>query len=159
MFGPRWRLARRARRSAADVVIPGTDNTGAFARTRYNPPCGMKRTLQISDRVVDGVAILDMQGRLVLDEVDLFRRRVEELIRQQRLQIVLNLEGVTYIDSAGVGMMVGKYLSVRRLGGDIKLLHLSPRSQRVMTITKLLTVFEAFDSEEKAVASFASARR
>jgi anti-sigma B factor antagonist len=119
----------------------------------------MKRTLQISDRVVDGVAILDMQGRLVLDEVDLFRRRVEELIRQQRLQIVLNLEGVTYIDSAGVGMMVGKYLSVRRLGGDIKLLHLSPRSQRVMTITKLLTVFEAFDSEEKAVASFASARR
>ena len=65
--------------------------------------------------------------------------------------LILRMKDVTYIDSAGVGMMVGKYLSVRRLGGDIKLLHLSPRSYRVMTITKLLTVFEAFDSEEQAV--------
>lgn len=119
----------------------------------------MKRTLQISDRVVDGITILDMQGRLVLDEVDLFRRRIEEAIRERRLQIVLNLKGITYIDSAGVGMMVGKYLSVRRQGGDMKLLHLSPRSQRVMTITKLVTVFEAFDSEAQAIASFASAHR
>lgn len=118
----------------------------------------MKRTLQIADRVVNGVTILDMQGRLVLDETDFFRRRVEELIRQNRLQLVLNLKGVTYIDSAGVGMMVGKYLSVRRLGGDIKLLHLSPRSYRVMTITKLLTVFEAFDSEAEAVAAFAATK-
>jgi anti-sigma B factor antagonist len=119
----------------------------------------MKRTLQISERVVEGVTILDMQGRLVLDEVDLFRRRIEELIRQTRLRIVLNLKNITYIDSAGVGMMVAKYLSVRRQDGDIKLLHLSPRSQRVMTITRLLTVFEAFDSEQQAVASFASAPR
>lgn len=115
----------------------------------------MKRTLQISDRVVDGVTVLDMQGRLVLDEADFFRRRVEDLIRDNRTKIVLNLKDVTYIDSAGVGMMVGKYLSVRRLGGDVKLLHLSPRSTRVMTITKLVTVFEAFESEEQAVRSFA----
>jgi anti-sigma B factor antagonist len=114
----------------------------------------MKRTLQIAERVVGGVTILDMQGRLVLDETEFFRRRLDELIRQNRLQIVLNLKAVTYIDSAGVGMMVGKYLSVRRLGGDIKLLHLSPRSYRVMTITKLLTVFEAFESEEQAIAAF-----
>jgi anti-sigma B factor antagonist len=119
----------------------------------------MKRTLQIAERVFGNVIILDMQGRLVLDEVEFFRRRVDELLRQNRLQIVLNLKDVTYIDSAGVGMMVGKYLSVRRLGGDIKLLHLSPRSYRVMTITKLLTVFEAFDSEDQAIAAFASARR
>ncbi len=117
----------------------------------------MKRTLQISERAVEGITILDMQGRFVLDEVDLFRRRIEELIRQKRVRIVLNLKDITYIDSAGVGMMVGKYLSVRRHGGDIKLLRLSPRSQRVMTITRLLTVFEAFDSEEQAIASFASA--
>lgn len=116
----------------------------------------MKRTLEIAERVVGAVTILDMQGRLVLDETEFFRRRVDELVRQNRLQILLNLKAVTYIDSAGVGMMVGKYLSVRRLGGDIKLLHLSPRSYRVMTITKLLTVFEAFDSEEQAVAAFAS---
>lgn len=115
----------------------------------------MNRTLRISDRVVEGVTVLDMQGRLVLDETDLFRRKVEDLVRESRLKIVLNLKDVTYIDSAGVGMMVGKYLSVRRLGGDVKLLHLSPRSTRVMTITKLATVFEMFESEEQAVRSFA----
>jgi anti-sigma B factor antagonist len=114
----------------------------------------MKRTLQIADRVVEGVTVLDMQGRLVLDEADQFRRRIEDLIRDNRLKIVLNLKDITYIDSAGVGMMVGKYLSVRRQGGDVKLLHLSPRSTRVMTITKLATVFEAFESEEQAVRSF-----
>ena len=116
----------------------------------------MKRTLQIADRVVNGVTVLDMQGRLVLDETEFFRRRIEELIRENRLQVILNLKGVTYIDSAGIGMMVGKYLSVRRLGGDVKLMHLSPRSHRVMTITKLLTVFDAFDSEEQAIAAFAA---
>jgi anti-sigma B factor antagonist len=115
----------------------------------------MKRTLEMSDRVVEGVTVLDMRGRLVLDETDLFRRRIEDLIRDSRVKIVLNLKDVNYIDSAGVGMMVGKYLSVRRQGGDIKLLHLSPRSNRVMTITKLTTVFESFESEEQAVRSFA----
>ena len=114
----------------------------------------MKRTLQILDRSVEGVTVLDMNGRLVLDETDYFRRRIEDLIREKRLKIVLNLKDITYIDSAGIGMMVGKYLSVRRQGGDVKLLHLSPRSTRVMTITKLMTVFEAFESEEQAVRSF-----
>ena len=114
----------------------------------------MKRTLQILDRLVEGVTVLDMNGRLVLDETDYFRRRIEDLIREKRLKIVLNLKDITYIDSAGIGMMVGKYLSVRRQGGDVKLLHLSPRSTRVMTITKLMTVFEAFESEEQAVRSF-----
>jgi anti-sigma B factor antagonist len=117
----------------------------------------MRRTLNIVDRVVGGVTVLDLQGRLVLDETDYFRRRIEDLIRENRVNIVLNLKDVTYIDSAGIGMMVGKYLSVRRHGGDVKLLHLSPRSTRVMTITKLLTVFEAFESEEQAVSSFAHA--
>ncbi len=119
----------------------------------------MKRTLHIADRVLSGVTILDMQGRLVLDETEFFRRRIEDLVRENRLHIILDLKGVTYIDSAGVGVMVGKFLSVRRLGGDIKLLHLSPRSYRVMTITKLLTVFDAFDSEEQAVAAFAATER
>ena len=116
----------------------------------------MKRTLQIATRLVEDVAILDLRGRLVLDECDYFRRAVEDLIKSNRMKVLLNLKDVSYIDSAGVGMMVGKYLSVRRSGGDVKLLHLSPRSHRVMTITKLLTVFEAFDSEDQAIASFAA---
>lgn len=118
----------------------------------------MRPTLQIAERDVDDVTVLDLQGRLVLDETEQFRRRVEDLVQKNRLKILLNLKDVTYIDSAGVGMMVGKYLSVRRKGGDVKLLHLSRRSYRVMTITRLLTVFESFDAEDQALASFAAPR-
>jgi anti-sigma B factor antagonist len=112
-------------------------------------------TLRIVERVVDGIAILDMTGRLVLDEGDAnFRDSLNDLLARGQTHIVLNLKNVSYIDSAGVGVMVAKYLTVRRAGGDMKLLHLTPRSNRVMTITKLLTVFEAFDDEREAVRSF-----
>jgi anti-sigma B factor antagonist len=115
----------------------------------------MSQRLQITERQVGDVTVLDLQGRFVLEEgVGPFRAQVESLVQKKRLKIVLNLKEVTYIDSAGIGTMVGKYLSVRRQGGDVKLLHLTTRSHRVMTITKLLTVFEAFDSEEDAVRSF-----
>ena len=115
-------------------------------------------TLRIVERVVDGVTILDMTGRLVLDEGDAaFREHITSLLDRGQMQIVLNLKDVSYIDSAGVGVMVAKYLTVRRAGGDMKLLHLTPRSNRVMTITKLLTVFEAFDDEQEAVRSFKAA--
>ena len=114
-----------------------------------------RQTLRIVERVVDGVIILDMTGRLVLDQGDaVFRDRIGDLLTRGEKQIVVNLENVSYIDSAGVGVMVAKYLTVRRAGGEMKLLHLTPRSTRVMTITKLLTVFEAFDDEEEAVRSF-----
>ncbi len=112
-------------------------------------------TLRIVERAVGGVTILDMAGRLVLDQGDAaFRDCITELLARGKKQIILNLRDVTYIDSAGVGMMVAKLLSLRRAGGDMKLLHLTARSNRVMTITKLLTVFEAFDNEEEAVRSF-----
>ena len=117
-----------------------------------------RSTLRVSERVVHGITILDMTGRLVLDQGDaVFRDRLTELVARGQLQIVLNLEKVTYIDSAGVGAMVAKYLSVRRAGGDVKLLHLTPRSTRVMSITRLLTVFETFDNEDDAVRSFKAA--
>ena len=114
--------------------------------------------LRIVERIVDGIAVLDMTGRLVLDEGDAtFREHLNDLLARGQTQIVLNLKDVSYIDSAGVGVMVAKFLTVRRAGGDMKLLHLTPRSTRVMTITKLLTVFEAFASEEDAVRSFKAA--
>lgn len=111
--------------------------------------------LRIVERIADGVTILDLSGRLVLDQGDAaFRDCVADLLARGQNQVLLNLLNVSYIDSAGVGVMVAKMLSVRRTGGDMKLLHLTPRSTRVMTITKLLTVFEAFDDEEEAVRSF-----
>lgn len=111
--------------------------------------------LRIAEREVDGIVILDMAGRLVLDQGDAaFRDWIADLVTRGRTQIILNLRDVSYIDSAGVGVMVAKLLSVRRAGGDIKLLHLTPRSNRVMTITKLLTVFEAYTDEQEAIRSF-----
>jgi anti-sigma B factor antagonist len=111
--------------------------------------------LRIEERNVGGVTILDLSGRLVLDQGDaLFRDYVVGLLERQQKQLIINLQDVTYIDSAGVGMMVAKMLSVRRAGGDMKLLHLTARSNRVMTITRLLTVFESFDDEEEAIRSF-----
>lgn len=114
--------------------------------------------LRIVERIADGVTILDMTGRLVLDRGDAtFRDCVADLLARGQNQLLVNLQEVSYIDSAGVGVLVGKMLSVRRAGGDIKLLHLTARSNRVMTITKLLTVFEAFDDELEAIRSFKAA--
>ena len=114
--------------------------------------------IQISMRQVGDIVVLDMTGRLVLEEGVLpFRQQIEDLVKQGRLKFLLNLQNVTYIDSAGVGMMVAKYLSVRRKGGDIKLLHLTRRTQRVMSITKLMKVFDVFDEEADALRSFSAA--
>ena len=115
-------------------------------------------TLRIVERVADGITIVDLSGRLVLDQGDsAFRDYIAALVNGGRKQIVVNLKDVTYIDSAGVGVLVAKMLSVRRIGGDMKLLNLTARSTRVMTITKLLTVFEAFDDEQEAIRSFRAA--
>ena len=113
--------------------------------------------MTIHERHVGDVTVLGLGGRLVLydGEAD-FRQKVDQLLASGCLKIVVDLQDVTYVDSAGVGVMVGKYLSVRRQGGDMKLLHLSSRSLRVMTITRLTSVFDTFDSEDDAVRSFAS---
>jgi anti-sigma B factor antagonist len=100
------------------------------------------------------ISVLNLNGRLVLDDGDaIFRDAVNELVGQQRLQMVVNLADVTYIDSAGIGVLIGRFLSVRRRGGDMKLANLTSRSHRVMTITQLLDVFDCFDSVEAAVES------
>jgi anti-sigma B factor antagonist len=124
---------------------------GRLAAERNGP------SMTISERHVGDVTILGLEGRLVLydGEAD-FRQKIDQLLAAGSSKIVVDLADVTYVDSAGVGVMVGKYLSVRRQGGDMKLLHLSSRSLRVMTITRLTSVFEAFDQEEDALRSFAA---
>lgn len=115
----------------------------------------MGKGLSISERQIGEVTILDLDGRMVLEDGVLpFRAAVQKLIDGGRPRVLVNLERVPYIDSAGVGMLVAKYLSVRRRGGDMKLLHLTLRTHRVMSITRLLTVFEAFESERDALKSF-----
>jgi anti-sigma B factor antagonist len=112
--------------------------------------------LEIRDRAVGDVTVLQLAGRLVLDDGDsALIRHVESLIAQGRVRLVLDMRGVTYIDSAGLGALAAKYVSTHRHGGEIRLCNLGPRARHVMSITNLLKVFRAFDSEEEAVSSFA----
>jgi anti-sigma B factor antagonist len=112
--------------------------------------------MTLTERRVGDVTLLDLKGRLVFDEGDAdLRERVNDLVAQGRLKIVVNLRDVTYIDSCGLGVLIAKYVSVRQKGGNVKLLHLSSRSHRVIDICGLQKVFEAFDSEDAAITSFA----
>lgn len=111
--------------------------------------------MTLTEREVGDVTILDLKGRLVLDDGDLmFRDRINALVAKGRKKIVVSLRDVTYIDSCGIGVLIAKLVSVRNKGGDLKLVALSPRSHRVFDICRLDNVFEAFESEEEAVASF-----
>jgi anti-sigma B factor antagonist len=88
------------------------------------------------------------------DGDDLLRSRIDDLVAAGRLKIILRLKNVIYIDSCGVGVLIAKYVSLRKKGGDVRLLSLSPRSYHVMEISGLLSVFQTFDSEADAVASY-----
>jgi anti-sigma B factor antagonist len=114
--------------------------------------------MQIDDRSVGDVRILDLKGKMTLGDGDeLLRERVNSLISQGHKKLVINLAEVPYIDSAGLGEIVRTYTTVSRQGGKLKLLNLTKRIQDLLAITKLLTVFECYDSEADAVRSFAGA--
>jgi len=112
--------------------------------------------LKISEQRVGDVTVLTLTGRLVLGEGDIpLREHINTLIQEGRVDLVLNLRHVSCIDSSGVGIVVAKYLGLRRRGGDLKLVGLSRRCRRVFEITGLLSVFKPFESEEAAIRSVA----
>ena len=111
--------------------------------------------MQIEERIVDGVTILDLKGKMTLGEGDeLLKDKINSLMNQGRGKILLNLEGVPYIDSAGLGEIVRTYTTVSRQGGTMKLVNLTKRITDLLAITKLLTVFETYDSESEALQSY-----
>ena len=117
----------------------------------------MQSKLEIVERHEGDVAVLTLTGEMLLDDGDLaFGRRISDLIGRGAVRIVVNLGGVTYIDSSGVGMMAAKLKQVREKGGDMRLAHLTSRSQRLLGMMKLMIVFETHEQEEDAVRSFAS---
>lgn len=116
--------------------------------------------MQIEERAVGDVKVLDLKGKITLGEGDeLLKDKVNSLVNQGFRKILLNLEGVPYIDSAGLGEVVRTYTTVSRQGGSLKLVHLTKRITDLLSITKLLTVFETFDSEADAVRSFAASAK
>ena len=111
--------------------------------------------LKISNKTANGVMVVYCSGRIVFgDETASLRETVKNLLGEN-LQVVLNLGGVSYIDSGGLGTLVGLYTSAKAAGGNVKLANLTQRVRDQLVLTKLVTVFEFYDSEEQAVASFA----
>ena len=111
--------------------------------------------MEIAERTVNDVTILDLKGKMTLGEGDeLLKDKINSLLAAGRKKLLLNLEGVPYIDSAGLGEVVRTYTTVSRQGGSLKLLNLTKRIEDLLSITKLLTVFETYESESEAVASY-----
>ena len=111
--------------------------------------------MQIDERVVGDGTILDLKGKVTLGEGDeALKDKINSLVLQNRRRILLNLAEVPYIDSAGLGEIVRTYTTVSRQGGQLKLVNLTKRITDLLSITKLLTVFETFDSEADALKTF-----
>jgi len=111
--------------------------------------------MKIETRTVNGVAVLDVSGKITLAEgsVDI-RKSVRDLLDAGRTKILLNLGDVKYIDSSGIGELVSSFTTVTNKGGKLKLLNLTLKLRELLAITKLLTVFECFDDENEAIESF-----
>jgi anti-sigma B factor antagonist len=110
---------------------------------------------EIQEREHEGICILDLKGRLTVGEpVSSLREKIRELADDGKVNVVLNLEGVDYIDSTGLGGLVISFTTLKKAGGALKILNLSKRNVELLILTKLTTVFELFGDEQDAVNSF-----
>ena len=111
--------------------------------------------MQIAERESGAVTILDLSGRITLGEDgNVLKDKLQSLLHQGKKNILFNLGQVSYVDSAGLGAIVSAYTTVTREGGSLKLANITKKLQDLLSITKLLTVFETFDSEDEAVRSY-----
>jgi anti-sigma B factor antagonist len=111
--------------------------------------------MDINERHVGSVTILDLKGRLVCEDGDrALMDAVNAVVKRGELQVLINLEGVPWIDSAGIGALVAKFVTVRKRGGSLKLVNLKARTEQPLRVTRLMTIFETFDSEADALRSF-----
>jgi anti-sigma B factor antagonist len=111
--------------------------------------------LRMNERDVSGVTVLDIEGRIVLgEESNSFREKVKSLLAAGKKKIILNLAQVSYIDSAGLGTLVATFHSARSQGATLKLTNLGAKFKEVLQVTKLMTVFDTYDSEDAAIQSF-----
>ena len=111
--------------------------------------------MQITERSVGGVTVLDLDGKIMLGEGDdVLGDKVREVIAAGSRKLVLNLADVPYVDSAGLGELVRCHTRMVKAGGSVNLLNLTSRLQDLLQITKLVTVFETFESEDSAIGSF-----
>ena len=113
--------------------------------------------MTITERKSGDVTVLDVEGKILLGEGDVqLKRKIDELIERNETKLLLNLANVPYMDSGGLGEIVRSFTTVKRAGGELKLLNATARISDLLTITKLYTVFDIHDDEAKAAASFKS---
>ena len=113
--------------------------------------------MDIKERVVEGISVLDLSGKIVLGEGDgQVKERIKDLLADGQTRILLNLGDVSYIDSAGLGALIGSYTTCKREGAQLKLVNLTRRIQDLLSITKLITVFDTYETEREALASYTS---
>jgi len=114
-------------------------------------------TVRMTNSEVDGVSVVTLDGRIVLgEESNALREKLKSLIAEGKKKIVLNMAAVKYIDSAGLGTLVAAHLSAKNQGASVRLSNLGSKFHEVMQITKLLTIFDVYDTEAAAVSSFQS---
>ena len=141
------------------------DSTAIYRRREKMPKSNVSKSRQgdevvnlyIHERREGDVAVLDLRGRIRISGGTLaLHRSIRCLVEEGKMKILLNLAGVTHIDSTGLGEFITSYITLSNKGGQLKLVHLTERLQDIMTITKLLPVFDVYDNEEDALASFKS---
>jgi anti-sigma B factor antagonist len=113
--------------------------------------CGVK----IKERKRDGVAIVELSGKLMGGpDSEAFDETIKTLLHEGVKNIVINLERVRWVNSTGLGILISGYTTVKKSGGELKLLKVSDRIENIFIVSKLYTVFESFDNEDEAVRSF-----
>lgn len=116
--------------------------------------------LSISERPVESILILDFKGNIRIGEDSIHvHKTLRQLLERGEKRVLLNLEGVSYIDSSGLGELVAGYATFKKEGAELKLLNLTSRVRELMVITKLLIVFDVFEDEREAIAGFGAPER
>jgi len=112
-------------------------------------------SLRIANSEVDGVTVLELNGRIVLgEESNSLREKLKSLIAAGKRKIVLNMANVRYIDSAGLGALVAGHVSAKTQGASVRLCNLGQKFHEVLQVTRLMTVFDVYDTQAAAVSSF-----
>src|SRR6185503_10493220 len=111
--------------------------------------------MNINERKLNDVTVLDLEGSFILGENSQFKQRVAADIEGGGRRLIVNLAKVGYMDSSGLGELISGYIAMQRVSGHIKLLHLNDRLNNLLVVTKLITVFDTFESESAAISSFA----
>ena len=113
--------------------------------------------MEIIERTVGAITILDLNGKLTIDEgAQLLKDKSESLVFQARVHVIVNLGSVPYIDSGGLGQLVACYTTLAKAGGRLKLMNVNKKNHDLLSITKLVSVFDSFDTEREAIESYAT---